>query len=596
MAEDQQEMLKTYLEAKAKGGVSSDNYRQNNRHRNPRQQTQANEIPMPIRNFLEDLSNAIVEKRTETFEDMYQNEYTKLSEQLVKQRKRDNRFQQEQMCRWPSVNEAQQFLGDSFIVQVVYKELYYRHIFSRFNEKNLLAQDRFDAYCNYQIMFDQIAKDLSQGAQCDDEKSLIKALPVTYCWDLLDEYLFQMLLFSQFKARVVSRKAKMEQAKAESMGGETEEPLQPDPQLDADFSLIKENPHIFHTQEVSTMLKKLISLSGIDSYLADKKAGKTNLPPPTQALYIGYFSYVQLIRYHLLIGEYDIALRTADFLDIHIETDALYYRSPACHIYLMYYLAFSLFMSKRFSDCTSICNKMLWFLLKIQRFGPISSLYEQQSKVQEKLGRLLVLCVTFAPDNYHSHVEEQVQQMLQDRYADDISILKTWGYEDEAQLYTQKLMEFFNTVCCKYVCLIPTDWNQSFSPLDSHNQQWFVFWSCIESVKAIPRVRSILKMYTKISLEKLAKLLNLESEDAVRQTLAGVKRGLNQLVLGENGHFVPGRAERCSDLEFSIDETTKEVLVGRIESEKQVKETYLKEIKRLTEIGEKAKGAKRMSM
>lgn len=44
------------------------------------------EINMQIRNFLEDFSTAVMEKRVENLEDMYTKEYPKYCDQLFKQR------------------------------------------------------------------------------------------------------------------------------------------------------------------------------------------------------------------------------------------------------------------------------------------------------------------------------------------------------------------------------------------------------------------------------------------------------------------------------------------------------------------------------
>lgn len=177
------------------------------------------------------------------------------------------------------------------------------------------------------------------------------------------------------------------------------------------------------------------------------------------------------MRYHLLLGEYqyDIALKTVERFYFGME-NALYFKSPAAHITLSDFVAFALFMQSRYSDCMTVASKCLQFAVKLQRFPPLSSLYEQHQRGQERLMRLLVLCATFAPDNYHAEVDEQILQFSLERYADDIKILKTWGLQDEQEEmnkanpeqllnkpFAAKMVEWFNPVAVKYVTLLPAN-------------------------------------------------------------------------------------------------------------------------------------------
>lgn len=71
------------------------------------------------------------------------------------------------------------------MVHLLYKELYYRHIFARL-DKALTIEDRVDSYDNYQLIFEQLQKDL----QSEPGKGLLLgALPRSWLWDLIDEFL-----------------------------------------------------------------------------------------------------------------------------------------------------------------------------------------------------------------------------------------------------------------------------------------------------------------------------------------------------------------------------------------------------------------------
>ena len=101
------------------------------------------EMPMPIRNFLEDLKTAISERQVDVLDEMYSKEYNKLGDQLVKNMNRNQGPQGKgpQGGKWPLLEDAKQFLGDDHFVHTLYKELYYRHIFAKF-AMNVTVQDR----------------------------------------------------------------------------------------------------------------------------------------------------------------------------------------------------------------------------------------------------------------------------------------------------------------------------------------------------------------------------------------------------------------------------------------------------------------------
>jgi len=243
--------------------------------------------------------------------------------------------------------------------------------------------------------------------------------------------------------------------------------------------------------------------------------------------------------------------------------------------------------------------------------------------VQDKLCRLVVLCHVFAADNYYAKPEDQVLFACQERYSEDLTILQTYGLYDQqgaSQPYTSKLMEYFNTVCPKFLSVLPGSSSSgegqpqlnealitqivqdNFSHLDSHNAQWGLFWKSCESVKNVPRIRSLLRMYTRVSLDKLAKLIGINSgeggsaskeaaEAQVREILVQVKKHQNQFVMqrkdGGGVSILPGVPERCTDVDFKIDESKKEVLVTILKPQKNLQDTFLKEISKLEDLHSK---------
>ncbi|CAD7963245.1 unnamed protein product [Amoebophrya sp. A25] len=534
------------------------------------------EINMTVRNFLEDFTTQVTDKRVDELEEMFVKEYSKISDQIYKQKLGKSQ-------RWPSEEEARVYLGQNRNVLMLYRELYYRHLFSKL-DKAVTGPERVEAWENYQAIFDKLGKDLE-----GDANSLLKGMPISWLWDLLDEFVYHYVTYCQFKAKAAQKRAKAVAA-ATQQG-------QP-PQVDQDFALVVENPAVFDNAEVFYTLKRLISSTNIDVVLRSRK-GEQDAPPGTmpteQAMYLGYFAKIQQLRYHIVLGEYDVALKCAQQLDFGCE-NAMYYRCPAAHVNLCYYVSFAFFMSGRYSDAVNIISKNLHFVMKLGRFPPLAEMYQLQGKVQDKMMRLLLLCEVFAPDNFYAVPEEIVAQHCNDKYADDVKVFKTWGAKDSldgdmaGKPYASKLSEWFSIVSPRFVTPLDESAIQqgNVNPLEGHNRQWERFWQMMEEQKYVPMVGNVVRMYTQISIQKLMTLCNFQSEQQCRDVLSVVARKGSQFVIetdqsGQPSLLLPGAPQRCTDVDFTVSESG-EVSVKILKPKKDIAAMYIKEIHRLETI------------
>eukprot|EP00392_Amoebophrya_sp_AT5.2_P002624 g2629.t1 len=372
------------------------------------------EIQMTVRNFLEDFAMQVTESRVDDVDDMFVKEYPKVSEAIFRGKHGKNQ-------KMPSLTDALSCLGDNHNVHLLYKELYYRHIFSKM-DKAVTVEDRIDAWNNYQQIFERLQKDLT--GETSGGHSLLKSMPISWLWELLDEFLYHYTTYCHFKAKT---------AQAKNKSGNNE---QHQAKKDHDYSMVVENKQVFDSGEVFLTLKTLIAETNIDAYLAAmKESGNADGVEilSEQAKFMGYFAKIQQVRFHLMLGEYEPALEVVQQMDFGYA-NSLYYRSPAAHVSLSYFVAFSLFMSDRFSDCAEVVSKNLQFILKLQRFPPLWEMYQPTGKIQDKMMRILTLAQVFSPDNFYCMPEEQVLGLCMDKYSDDIKILKTWGSKDNPAL------------------------------------------------------------------------------------------------------------------------------------------------------------------
>ncbi|CAD7963762.1 unnamed protein product [Amoebophrya sp. A120] len=544
------------------------------------------DVPITVRNFLEDFAQAVQESRADTVEDIFVKEYPKLSEGIFRQKHGKNQ-------KWPSLEDARACLSDNHNVHLLYKELYYRHLFSRL-DKHVTAMDRVDAWNNYQDIFDRVGKDLqaiSDGQQ--PPTGLLQVIPVCWLWEMLDEFLYHYTTYCFFKAKVTQQRAKL-QKQLEQDPSQASVPV--NRQTLMDFDIVKEQKNVFDSGEVFYTLKRLVMGSNIDAIIRIEKGideGDVS-GISEQAKFLGYFAKIQQVRYHLMLGEYDVALKRVGELDFGWE-NALYYRCPAAHVSFCYFVAFSLFMSERYSDCLSVVSKTLHFIQKLQRFPPLQEQYAGQlMKQQDRMVRLFVLCQVFSPDGYQCIPEENVANWCADKYADDIKVLKTWGSKDvagpETDMNTKpwmaKLVEFFNAIQPRFVTILDEDLTGSQDSMEGHKRQWELFWGRMMSQRYVPWVRNVLRMYSKISLAKLTSLCNFRDEEECKERLAFVESKNLQIVMDTSDaggpSLLPGLPKVCTDVNFSVKDG--EVQISIQKQQKDFSSTYIREIHLLDKI------------
>jgi len=174
-----------------------------------------------------------------------------------------------------------QISGDPLFL-VFYKELYYRHIYSRFAGAITFDQRR-GSWENYCKLLELVIDDLEKG------EDLSIGLPPQLIWDILDEFIYHYQVFTQFRS------------KAKKV------------QKDAEIQLLKDNPEVFDTPKVLDYLHRLVRASKIDEYLSDPSnpKGLTGgaFTDETTRLF-GYYGLMQLLRMHSLLGDYQMAMHT----------------------------------------------------------------------------------------------------------------------------------------------------------------------------------------------------------------------------------------------------------------------------------------------
>jgi len=456
------------------------------------------QLPDAVDHFLGLLLEGLKTRNVPDLHRLYEDTFNKLSEKNYKNTK------------WPSVEVVSEQISTEPLFLIFYKELYYRHIYSRLTVQ---FQDRSGSWNNYCKLLDLIIDDLQDG----EELSL--ALPPQWIWDFLDEFVYHYQVYCNFR----NKAAKI--------------------QRDKEITQIKENPEIFETKKVLDYLDKLIKSSLIEEYLADPSnpTGRTGGAFTDESVrLIGYFALMQLLRMHSLLGDYHGAMKTIERIDFHVEVP-LFYQIPACHVTLYYYMGFAYLMLRRYVDSIATFSNILSFLSKTAGVNSLSYQYDAMAKKQDQMYALLLLAHSLSP----RPLDEALERHIRDKNADKQARLQ----RGEELCFE----ELFSYACPKFVTSASPDFDNcdNFNANEAHGRQKDLFLQEVKQQQFLPRIGAYMKLYTAITTSKLAALCEMD-EEALRDQLMCVMHKTRQCVR-KTGAPLSGETQSCSEVEFYLD-------------------------------------------
>jgi len=457
------------------------------------------QMPDAVDHFLGLLLNGLQTRNIPDLHRLYEDTFNKLSDKHYKNTK------------WPSVDLVEKEVSTEPLFLIFYKELYYRHIYSRLSVQYADRQGSWENYCK---LLDLIIDDIKDGG----EFSL--ALPAQWIWDILDEFIYHYQTYCNYRNKAVKT------AKSEK-----------------DLAPIKENPEVFETKKVLNYLHSLIEACNIEEFLADplNSKGRTGGAfSDTSVKLIGYFSLMQLLRMHTLLGDYHLAMKTIQHIDFAVEVP-LFYSIPACHVTLYYYMGFAYLMLRRYVDAIRTFGDILAFLNKTAGVNSLSYQYDAMAKKQDQMYALLLLALALCP----RPVDEAIERNIRDKNAD-----KQARLQRGEELCFEELFQY---ACPKFVTGAPPDYNNcdNFNQNEAHQRQLKLFLQEVRQQQFLPKIGNFMKLYTAITTSKLAALCEMD-EEALRDQLMCVIHKTRQKVR-QSGAPLDGERQACSEVEFYLD-------------------------------------------
>ncbi|PVV02333.1 hypothetical protein BB560_003219 [Smittium megazygosporum] len=480
-------------------------------------------IPEQIRDFLLYFHRVFTQKNLGKLSHVYEYQFNKLSEKFFPNKS------------WPDPRFVSALVNDEGIFMILYREIYFRHIYARLQ---VTLEDRVFSFENYCELFNFILNSTAP-------ESL--ELPNQWLWDIIDEFIYQYQTFCTFRSNVDNKSVE-------------------------ELEILKNNPNVWDTISVLNVLYSLISKSSISKQLYVETHGGDMIEAAGKygscQLYkmLGYFSLIGLLRVHCMLGDYTLALQSLENIDLGNHR-ALYTRVPACHVTIYYYVAFSYMMMRRYSDATRCLATILSFISRTRQYQVKSVHYDIINKKADQMYALLAICMALSP----SRVDEQTHSTLREKYGEQQNKMQR-GNNEEALAIFQDLFiyacpKFVNPTCPDFSSEKPSTSNEDGEVTEENddekearkknkfelqNYQLKIFMNEVSLQLIVPTLRSFLKLYTSMTLEKLASFLDV-STDELRNQLMVYKTRSSQLKHSTGASPLSGEPSPSTDLGFAIE-------------------------------------------
>ncbi|KAG5225368.1 eukaryotic translation initiation factor [Salix suchowensis] len=223
------------------------------------------------------------------------------------------------------------------------------------------------------------------------------------------------------------------------------------------------------------------------------------------------------------------------------KEEGVYATVIGSHITAIYHYGFANLMLRRYVDAIREFNKILLHIYKTKQYHHKSSQYEQILKKNEQMYALLAICLSLCQQV--KLLDETVNAQLREKYGEKMARMQR--YDDEAfAIYD----ELFSYACPKFITPSAPSFEE---PLVNYNQDAYrlqlkLFLYEVKQQQLLSGVRIFLKVYSTISLGKLANYMEVD-EPTLRTILMTYKHKTH--AVDSEGKIISN-----ADVDFYIDD------------------------------------------
>ncbi|KAK7434179.1 hypothetical protein VKT23_020310 [Stygiomarasmius scandens] len=486
-------------------------------------------IPDVVKGFIVHFYQAVLENNLAEITVAYESGWNKYTEKFYAK------------TEWPEAEIIAPLVNDDPIFLILYRELYYRHVYSRLQPN---IDDRFHSYENSCELFNYLL---------NSEGPVKLELPEQWLWDIIDEFIYQFQVFCTWRSKVKNK---------------TEDEL----------LMLADGAGVWSSYSVLNVLYSLIQKSKINEYIVAQQEGKSTEEIAeivgeygVKPLYrmLGYFSIIGLLRVHVLLGDFTLALKVMD--NVELNQRSPFTRVTACHVATYYYVGFCYIMLRRYPDAIRTFVTILNFIHRMRQYHTRSYQYDQISKTADRMYALYAICHALSP----SRLDDNITNMVKDRYGDELARMQRGG-EDALPAFE----ELFMYACPKFISANSppyddpaaisqilnssptaspsqrsTDLPTAATHTDPAHRHLRLFLSDVTAQSPVPTLRSFLKLYTSLGAKKLANFLDADEEEIVQEMMVMKQASRSVSRIGsEKGSLLDGQMITTSDLNFVIDD------------------------------------------
>eukprot|EP01012_Entosiphon_sulcatum_P007734 TRINITY_DN1401_c0_g1_i1.p1 TRINITY_DN1401_c0_g1~~TRINITY_DN1401_c0_g1_i1.p1 ORF type:complete len:561 (+),score=122.26 TRINITY_DN1401_c0_g1_i1:93-1775(+) len=477
-------------------------------------QTDATYVPDEIKKFIKDFQTALHKGDLHRIHELYEGEFNRYSEKYYSGN------------AWPRFELIAQIdgVGNDALFLVLYKEMYYRHLYATSNGSLVQLEARVSSFENYFNLFRYIIE--------SDVDKLDFDLPNQWIWDIIDEFIYQYSEYCKYKSKLARWKIQNQANPASN-----QEELQR-------CEFIQANPDIWSTVYVLGTLNALVQRSEIQSLLDQPQVPAAEVLEGGRYHLIrmmGYYSLIGLLRVHTLLGDYHSAIRSIENIDFS-RKEKIFAKVTACHTTLFYYTGFVFMMLRRYLDAIKFFTQVQNYINRIKNIQRVSFQYDDIIKKNEQIYHLLAITLSLCPQR----IDEVVLTHLRDKLSEKLTRLA----QGDLDCYS----DMFKYACPKFVPAV-TDWNDPDTRnLDALELQRNVFLNEVRQQIVLQTIRSYLSLYSTISVDKLASFMEQDktsNPEHFRTYLLRLKHKTRQLVW-TGGKLTESERVSNSEIDFYI--------------------------------------------
>jgi translation initiation factor 3 subunit L len=337
-------------------------------------------------------------------------------------------------------------------------------------------------------------------------------------------------------------------------------------------ALLRENPNTWGCYSVLNVLYSLIQRSQINEQLAAIKRGEDGAAFAgeygSRPLYkmLGYFSIIGLLRVHCLLGDFSLALKTLD--DIELNKKAMFARVMAAHFTTYYYVGFSYMMMRRYGDAIRMFSHILVYVSRTKNFQKGGNSYDTIAKKNDQMYALIAICVALHP----TRLDDTIHSAVREKYGEQFLRMQQGGPEA-----LPVFEELFRSSCPKFISPTPPDFENPASNVDPIDHHTAIFMDEVKNTLFNPTIRSYLKLYTTMDLKKLAGFLEVEPEKLRGWLLVNKQR--SRQIRWVEGALLEGESTIANDLDYALENDL--IHVSETKAGRRLVDWYLRNLARV---------------